>query len=101
MSSAYGVRPTGYVSAPVTWDELPDVEIEDFPMDLFRHRYAAVGDLTEGIDEHPGRIERLLEWVERDEADGVGDAPWPPNYPKMPGEPPRVQPSKMVKANWK
>ena len=100
VSSAYGVRPTGYVSAPVTWDELPDVEIEDFPMDRFHSRYAAVGDLTEGIDDHPGRIERLLEWVERDEADGVGDAPWPPNYPKMPGEPPRVQPSKMVKANW-
>ena len=100
VSSAYGVRPTGYVSAPVTWDELPDVEIEDFPMDRFHRRYAAVGDLTEGIDEHPGRIERLLEWVERDEANGVGDAPWPPNYPKMPGEPPRVQPSKMVKANW-
>lgn len=100
VSSAYGVRPTGYVSAPVTWNELPDIEIEDFPMDRFHHRYAAVGDLTEGIDDQPGRIERLLEWVERDEADGVGDAPWPPNYPKMPGEPPRVQPSKMVKANW-
>jgi len=101
VSSAYGVRPTGYVSAPLTWDELPDVEIEDFPMDSFHHRYAAVGDLTAGIDEHPGRIEPLLEWVERDEADGVGDAPWPPNYPKLPGEPPRVQPSKMVRANWK
>jgi len=101
VSSAYGVRPTGCVSAPVTWEELPDVEIEDFPMDRFHRRYAAVGDLTDGIDERPGRIEQLLEWVERDEADGVGDAPWPPNYPKMPGEPPRVQPSKMVKANWK
>ena len=101
VSSAYGVRPTGYVSAPLTWDELPDVEIEDFPMDRFHQRYAAVGDLTDGIDRHPGRIEPLLEWVERDEAEGVGDAPWPPNYPKMPGEPPRVQPSKMVRANWK
>ncbi len=100
VSSAYGVRPTGYVSAPLTWGELPDVEIEDFPMDRFPRRYAAVGDLTDGIDDHPGRIEQLLEWVERDEANGVGDAPWPPNYPKMPGEPPRVQPSKMVRANW-
>ncbi|WP_420613144.1 DNA polymerase domain-containing protein [Candidatus Spongiisocius sp.] len=100
VSSAYGVRPTGYVSAPVTWDELPDVEIEDFPMDRFPRRYAAVGDLTDGIDDHPGRIEQLLDWVERDKAAGVGDAPWPPNYPKMPGEPPRVQPSKMVRANW-
>ena len=100
VSSAYGVRPTGYVSAPVTWEELPDVEVEDFPMDRFGERYAAVGDLTEGIDDTPGRIDRLLEWAARDEAAGVGDAPWPPNYPKMPGEPPRVQPSKMVKENW-
>ena len=101
VSSAYGVRPTGYVSAPITWEELPDVEIEDFPMDRFAERYAEVGDLTQRIDETPGRLDRLLEWVERDEAAGEGDAPWPPNYPKMPGEPPRVQPSKMVGANWK
>ena len=100
VSSAYGVRPTGYVSAPVTWDELPDVEIEDFPMDRFGERYRAVGDLTAGIDDAPGRIDRLLEWAARDEAAGEGDAPWPPNYPKMPGEPPRVQPSKMVEENW-
>ena len=46
-------------------------------------------------------IEPLLEWADRDERDhGLGDAPYPPNYPKMPGEPPRVQPSKMNKANW-
>ncbi len=100
VSSAYGVRPTGYVSAPVTWGELPDAEIEDFPMDRFGERYAAAGDLTAGIDGAPGRIDRLLEWAARDEAAGLGDAPWPPNYPKMPGEPPRVQPSKMVKENW-
>ena len=100
VSSAYGVRPTGFVSAPVTWEELPDVEIEDFPMDRFDERYAAVGDLTAGIDDAPGRIDQLLKWVERDQAAGEGDAPWPPNYPKMPGEPPRVQPSKMVKENW-
>ena len=100
VSSAYGVRPTGYVSAPVTWEELPDAEIEDFPMDRFGERYAAAGDLTAGIDGAPGRIDQLLEWSARDEAAGLGDAPWPPNYPKMPGEPPRVQPSKMVKENW-
>ena len=50
VSSAYGVRPTGYVSAPITWDELADVEIEDFPMLGFAQRYASVGDLSEGID---------------------------------------------------
>lgn len=95
MSSAYGVRPTGYVSAPLTWDELPDVEIEDFPMDTFAtDRYSRVGDLSDGIDEAICRIDTLMEWVVRDEENGVGEAPWPPNYPKMPGEPPRVQPSK-------
>jgi bifunctional non-homologous end joining protein LigD len=94
VSSAYGVRPTGYVSAPFRWDELGDVHIEDFPMDRFADRYAAVGDPTDGIDGAAGRIDTLMEWVERDEEDGVGDAPWPPHYPKQPGEPPRVQPSK-------
>jgi DNA ligase D-like protein (predicted polymerase) len=94
VSSAYGVRPTGYVSAPFAWDELAEVRIEDFPLDRFADRYHEVGDLTAGIDEAPGRIDTLLEWVLRDEEDGIGDAPWPPHYPKMPGEPPRVQPSK-------
>jgi DNA ligase D-like protein (predicted polymerase) len=100
VSSAYGVRPTGYVSAPITWDEVPSVSIEDFPMVGFAERYAAVGDLTDGIDEAVGRIDTLMEWVVRDEENGQGEAPWPPQYPKMPGEPPRVQPSKMVKENW-
>ena len=100
VSSAYGVRPTGYVSAPITWDEVPEVQIEDFPMIGFARRYAAVGDLTAGVDEAAGRIDTLMEWVLRDEENGQGEAPWPPNYPKMPGEPPRVQPSKIVKENW-
>ncbi len=99
VSSAYGVRPTGYVSAPVTWEELSEVEIEDFPMATFSERWADVGDLTAGIDDSPGRIDTLLEWVHRDEANGIGDAPWPPHYPKMPGEPPRVQPSKQRRAD--
>jgi bifunctional non-homologous end joining protein LigD len=95
VSSAYGVRPTGCVSAPLDWSEVPDVEIEDFPMGSFAEtRYSSVGDLTRGIDEAVGRIDTLMEWVVRDEENGIGEAPWPPNYPKMPGEPPRVQPSK-------
>ena len=94
VSSAYGVRPTGYVSAPLRWDEVPDVAIEDFPLDTFRDRYTALGDLTAGMDDTPGRLDTLLDWVGRDEENGIGDAPWPPMYPKMPGEPPRVQPSK-------
>ncbi len=100
VSSAYGVRPTGYVSAPFTWDELDSIEIEDFPMDRYaRDRYSLVGDLTAGIDEAPERIDTLLDWMARDEENGIGDAPWPPHYPKQPGEPPRVQPSKQRRAD--
>lgn len=94
VSSAYGVRPTGFISAPFTWDELDEVVIEDFPLGSYAERWRAAGDLTEGIDEAAGRIDTLMEWVIRDEENGIGDAPWPPHYPKMPGEPPRVQPSK-------
>lgn len=96
ISSAYGVRPTGFVSAPFRWDELDTIEIEDFPLDRFAEdRYSVVGDLTAGIDQSTSRIDTLLQWVVRDHEEfGVGDAPWPPHYPKQPGEPPRVQPSK-------
>jgi bifunctional non-homologous end joining protein LigD len=99
VSSAYGVRPTGFVSAPFTWDELDSVGVEDFPLGSYADRWNAVGDLTEGIDEAAGRIDILMQWVGRDEENGIGDAPWPPHYPKMPGEPPRVQPSKQRRAN--
>lgn len=99
VSSAYGVRPTGFVSTPFIWDELDEIQIEEFPLDGFSGRWEAVGDLTAGIDEAPGRIDTLMEWVHRDEENGIGDAPWPPHYPKMPGEPPRVQPSKQRRAD--
>lgn len=101
ISSAYGVRPTGFVSAPFTWAELEDIHIEDFPLDRFaRERYAVVGDLTEGMDSNQSRIDTLLEWSVRDQEEyGQGDAPWPPHYPKQPGEPPRVQPSKQRRAD--
>ena len=94
VSSAYGVRPTGFVSAPLRWSEVPETAIEDFPLDRFAGRYLEHGDLTAGIDESAGRLDELLEWVARDEESGIGDAPWPPHYPKMAGEPARVQPSK-------
>jgi len=101
VSSAYGVRPTGFVSAPFRWEELSEVSIESFPLSEFAERYRRLGDLTAGIDDDPGRIDTLLEWVTRDEAEyGLGDAPWPPMYHKQPGEPPRVQPSKMRPENW-
>ena len=103
IAAAYSVRgrPTGPVSAPVTWEELPDVETEDFTIATMPERFARLGDLTAGIDQAVWSIEPLLEWADRDERDrGLGDAPYPPNFPKMEGEPPRVQPSRMNKANW-
>jgi DNA ligase D len=103
IASAYSARGKswGPVSAPVTWSELPDVETEDFTIATMPERFARYGDVHRGIDETVWSIEPLLEWADRDERDrGLGDAPYPPNFPKMPGEPPRVQPSRMNKANW-
>jgi DNA ligase D len=101
IASAYSVRgrPDATVSAPVTWDELPDVESEDFTLATMPARFAQLGDLQAGIDESVCDLGKLLEWVEREEAEGVGEAPYPPNFPKMPGEPPRVQPSRARKSD--
>ena len=96
VASAYSVRPTpdARVSTPLTWDEVPTVEAEAFTIDTVPARFAAIGDPHAGIDEAVGSLEALLELSARDEAEGLGDAPWPPNYAKQAGEPPRVQPSK-------
>jgi hypothetical protein len=96
VASAYSVRPVpaAWVSAPLTWDEVPDAELADFTIRTVPARYAARGDVGAGIDAVAHSLEPLLELVARDEASGEGDAPWPPNYAKQPGEPPRVQPSK-------
>jgi DNA ligase D len=96
IASAYSVRARrdAAVSAPVTWDELPDVETEDFTMATMPARFAELGDVQAGIDDAVCDLRVLLEWVEREEAQGVGEAPYPPNFPKMPGEPKRVQPSR-------
>lgn len=94
MASAYSVRHTGWVSTPFRWDELDDMKPDIFDLMTFKDRWSDVGDLTEGIDSDPGDITSGIEWVKKDEDNGIGDAPWPPHYPKMPGEPPRVQPSK-------
>jgi DNA ligase D len=93
IASAYSVRPKpgAPVSAPVAWDELPDVAPEDFTVATMPARFAAVGDLHAGIDDAAHSLEPLLEMYARDEA---GDMPYPPDYPKMPGEPKRVQPSR-------
>ena len=94
IASAYSVRQTGLVSAPLTWDEVVDVDPRDFPMDRFEARWAAHGDLAEGIDETVGRLDGLLELARADEEGGLGDAPWPPHFPKQDDEPARVQPSR-------
>ncbi len=96
IASAYSVRPRSdaAVSAPIDWEELPDVETEDFTLASMPQRFASLGDVQAAIDDTVCDLRVLLEWVERDEAVGVGEAPYPPNFPKMPGEPPRVQPSR-------
>jgi DNA ligase D-like protein (predicted polymerase) len=96
VAGAYSVRPTpdARVSAPVTWDELFECAPEDFTLRTMPARFAAIGDRHEGIDRSPCSLETLLELSARQEADGLGDAPWPPHYAKQAGEPPRVQPSR-------
>jgi DNA ligase D-like protein (predicted polymerase) len=103
MTSAYSIRPTprGLVSAPLDWSELPDVQPSDFTLLTMPGRFAAVGDKWASMDDlEPGSLAAALEWFERDAANGEGEMPYPPEYPKMPGEPPRVQPSKKNAANW-
>lgn len=97
IASAYSVRPLPHapVSAPLTWAELPDVAAEDFTIGTMPARFAEIGDPHATIDDRAFSLERLLEMADRDEHDhGLGDMPYPPNYPKMPGEPKRVQPSR-------
>jgi DNA ligase D len=96
MASAYSVRrtPIATVSTPLTWDELADTEPDNYTIatvpDLVRRR----GDPWRTIDDLEQSIEPLRDMVAADEARGLGDLPYPPNYPKMPGEPKRVQPSR-------
>ncbi|MGH2445516.1 MAG: non-homologous end-joining DNA ligase [Candidatus Limnocylindria bacterium] len=96
VASVYSVRPrpSATVSAPLTWDEVPSAELEDFTLRTVPARYAKLGDMGAGIDDEAHSLEPLLELVARQEAAGEGDAPWPPNYAKQPGEPARVQPSR-------
>jgi bifunctional non-homologous end joining protein LigD len=96
VASVYSVRPVpaATVSAPLLWSEVESAELGDFTLRTLPARYARLGDVGAGIDEAVGSLDGLLELSARDEAAGEGDAPWPPNYAKQPGEPPRVQPSR-------
>ena len=103
VASAYSVRPTAdaRVSAPLTWDELPDCEPGAFTIDTVPERFAAIGDPSEGIDDAAGSLEPLLALAAEHEAAGFGDAPWPPQFEKAEGEPPRVQPSRRKRQGGK
>jgi bifunctional non-homologous end joining protein LigD len=94
--SAYSVRPLpdARVSAPLTWDEVPDCNAADFTVFTMPKRFASVGDPHAAIDRSAGSLEKLLDLAARDEASGLGDAPWPPHFRKMQGEAPRVAPSR-------
>jgi bifunctional non-homologous end joining protein LigD len=94
--SAYSVRPIAdaRVSAPLNWHEVPDCEPSDFTVLTMPKRFADLGDPHAGIDTAPGSLDKLLELAASDESVGLGDAPWPPHFRKMEGEPRRVAPSR-------
>jgi DNA ligase D-like protein (predicted polymerase) len=96
VASAWSVRPTedARVSMPLAWDEVADCNPADFTLATAPKRFAERGDASAGIDEAVGSLEKLLELSAAQEAEGQGDAPWPPHYKKQSGEPPRVQPSR-------
>lgn len=97
--SAYSVRPVpdARVSTPLHWSEVPDCNPADFTIFTVPERFAKVGDPHANMDASPGSLEPLLELAARDEAAGLGDAPWPPHFRKMALEAPRVAPSRAKK----
>jgi len=94
--SAYSVRPLpdARVSTPLRWDEVMTCDPADFTVLTMPDRFAKIGDPHAAMDKNAGVLDALLEMAARDEAEGIGDAPWPPHFRKMEGEPERVQPSK-------
>ena len=97
---AWSVRPRvgAQVSVPIEWAEVDDVEPEDLTIATVGARVAKAGDPWSAVDGQPASLEPLLEWHARDMAAGLMDAPWPPVYPKMPNEPPRVAPSRAARS---
>jgi bifunctional non-homologous end joining protein LigD len=96
VASAYSIRPTAdaRASAPLHWEEVPEVDPAAFTLRTLPERFARIGDPGAAIDDRAHGLESLLALSEEQEREGHGDAPWPPHYSKQEGEPPRVQPSK-------
>ncbi len=96
---AWSVRPRvgGQVSTPITWEEVETVDLNALTIATVPQRYAEMGDPWETINDKPQSIQPLLDMSDQDMANGLMDAPWPPVYPKMPNEPPRVAPSRAKK----
>jgi bifunctional non-homologous end joining protein LigD len=101
--SAYSVRPLpdARVSTPLEWDEVTECDPADFNVITVPKRFAEIGNPHTEMDRAAGSLEKLLELADRDEASGLGDAPWPPHFVKMEGEAPRVQPSRARSASKK
>ena len=96
IASAYSIRPrpNAPVSMPLLWSELADVVPGDFTVRTAGARFAEVGDRMAAIDDVAHDLAPFLDWYERDQTEGLDDMPYPPDYPKMKGEPKRVQPSR-------
>ncbi|HEX2052443.1 MAG TPA: ATP-dependent DNA ligase, partial [Actinomycetota bacterium] len=90
-------RPGAQVSAPVKWEEIDRLHPDELTIVTVPERVVAGGDPWEGMNEYPQSLEPFLALAERDREAGLQDAPWPPVYPKQPGEPPRVAPSRARK----
>jgi hypothetical protein len=88
------------VSTPLAWEELRDADPDDYTIATVPKLVAGRDDPRGDIDTTAQSLEPLLDMVKADDQRGLGDLPYPPNYPKMPGEPHRVQPSKKVASNW-
>jgi bifunctional non-homologous end joining protein LigD len=103
VCSAYSVRPRpdARVSTPLAWEEIDRCDPGDFTLKTMPAWFKENGDRHSEIDSHPCSLEKLLELSARQEKEGQGDAPWPPQYAKQPGEPTRVQPSRAKKTGSK
>jgi bifunctional non-homologous end joining protein LigD len=96
IAGAFSVRPTpdARVSAPLSWDEIPDCDPRDFTLATMPSRFARIADPHAAMDQSPCALDCLLDLSARQAREGMGDAPWPPHYRKQAGEPARVRPSR-------